>query len=143
MMVSAKGRYALRLMVDLALHDTGIYISLRDISRRQNISVKYLEQIAGVLSKAGLVRSVRGSQGGYRLARRPEDYTAGEVLRAVEGTLAPVACLEDKPNLCPRYKTCSTISFWEELYGLIDGFVNSKTLRDLAVEGLGTAEEAE
>ena len=98
--ISTRGRYALRLMLDLALHDTGEYISLRDISARQEISVKYLEQIVTVLGRAGLVRSVRGPQGGYRLSKAPADYTAGEILRTIEGSLAPVACLDDSPNAC-------------------------------------------
>lgn len=134
MKISAKGRYALRLMVDLALHDSGGYIALRDVSRRQNISVKYLEQIVGILQKAGFLRSVRGPQGGYRLARRPEEYTAGEILRLMEGSLAPVACLEDDPNLCPRYAVCSTIHFWEGFSRQINDYVDSKTLRDLMEE---------
>lgn len=136
MKISARGRYALRLMVDLARHDTGEYISLRDVSERQNISLKYLEQIVGALNKAGFLRSVRGPQGGYRLSRRPEEYTAGEILRLMEGSLAPVACLEDKPNRCPRYGECSTIHFWEGFYSRIEEYVDSKTLRELAAESV-------
>ena len=102
MKISAKGRYALRFMADLALQDPTEFIALKDVSVRQGISVKYLEQIVSALSRAGFVRSIRGPQGGYRLARRPEEYTVGEILRAVEGSLAPVACREDEANRCPR-----------------------------------------
>mgnify|MGYP004677302227 FL=1 len=95
MKISTKGRYALRLMVDLALNNTGEPISLKDIARKENISDKYLEQIISVLNKAGYVRSIRGAQGGYMLRKKPEDYTVGMILRQTEGSLAPVACLED------------------------------------------------
>ncbi len=111
MKVSTKGRYALRLMIDLAEHDSGEYIPLRDISERQGISVKYLEQIVTQLSRAGVLRSVRGAQGGYRLARRPENYTTGEILRITEGDLAPIACLSSETTCCPRESECATLDF--------------------------------
>ena len=98
MKISTKGRYALRLMIDLAEHDNGGYTALKDISARQKISLKYLEQIVIQLSKSGFLESVRGSQGGYRLAKKPSKYTAGDILRVTEGTLAPVVCLETKTN---------------------------------------------
>ena len=104
MKVSTKGRYALRLMVDLGVNGgEDKYISLKDISARQNISIKYLEQIVTPLHRAGLVRSVRGAQGGYRLSRKADKYTAGEILRAIEGSFAPIACLETPENECERY----------------------------------------
>lgn len=130
--ISTKGRYALRLMLDLALHDTGEYITLRDISSRQEISIKYLEQIVLQLTRAGFVRSVRGPQGGYRLARPPQEYTVGDILRLIEGSLAPVACLEGDPNQCPRSGECATLSFWQELYDAINRVVDGTTLADLA-----------
>ena len=132
MKISTRGRYALRLMLDLALHDTGEYVSLRDISARQEISVKYLEQIVTALGRAGLVRSVRGPQGGYRLAKAPADYTAGDILRTIEGSLAPVACLDDAPNACPRAGECATLVLWERLFRAINETVDGMTLADLA-----------
>jgi len=130
--ISTKGRYALRLMLDLALCEKGKYIALKDISQRQDISVKYLEQIISVLSRAGFVRSVRGSGGGYMLARDPEEYTVGMILRLTEGSLAPVACLEYEPNDCPRAESCVTLGVWEKLYKAINDVVDNITLADLA-----------
>ena len=132
MKISTKGRYALRLMLDLALCEKGKYISLKDISQRQDISVKYLEQIISVLSRAGFVRSVRGSGGGYMLTRDPEEYTVGMILRLTEGSLAPVACLEYEPNDCPRAESCVTLGVWEKLYKAINDVVDNITLADLA-----------
>ena len=130
--ISTKGRYALRLMLDLALCEKGKYIALKDISQRQDISVKYLEQIISVLSRAGFVRSVRGSGGGYMLARDPEEYTVGMILRLTEGSLAPVACLEYEPNDCPRAESCVTLGVWEKFYKAINDVVDNITLADLA-----------
>ncbi|MBQ4247070.1 MAG: RrF2 family transcriptional regulator [Ruminococcus sp.] len=132
MKISTKGRYALRLMLDLAMCEKGKYIALKDISQRQDISVKYLEQIISVLSRAGFVRSVRGSGGGYMLARDPEEYTVGMILRLTEGSLAPVACLEYEPNDCPRAESCVTLGVWEKLYKAINDVVDNITLADLA-----------
>ena len=109
MKISTKGRYALRLMVDLALNNTGEPISLKDIARKENISDKYLEQIISVLNKAGYVRSIRGAQGGYMLRKKPEDYTVGMILRQTEGSLAPVACLEDEDTECERVDDCVSL----------------------------------
>lgn len=131
MKISTKGRYALRLMIDLAKHDDGTLISLKDVAARQGISVKYLEQIVGVLSKAGLLHSGRGPQGGYRLARRPEEYTVGAILRLTEGNLAPVACLEDRENQCERCAQCATLDFWTGLYAVINDYIDQFTLADL------------
>ena len=131
MKVSTKGRYALRLMIDLAEHDSGEYIPLRDISERQGISVKYRGQIVTQLSRAGFLRSVRGAQGGYRLARRPENYTTGEILRITEGDLAPIACLSSETTCCPRESECATLDFWKELHKIINDYVDHVTLDQL------------
>ena len=133
MKISTKGRYALRVMIDLAGHETGAVISLRDISQRQGITLKYLEQIIPLLSRAGLLKSMRGSSGGYRLTRPASEYTAGEILRAVEGSLVPVACLEDEPNRCSRCGECMTLPFWQGLARVIDNYVDGITLQDLAL----------
>lgn len=139
MKVSTKGRYALRLMVDLGIHAEGDkYVSLKDISTRQNISIKYLEQIVTPLHRAGLVRSTRGAQGGYRLSRTPERYTAGEILRAIEGSFAPIACLETEVNECERYSHCPTVGFWEGMYKVIEEYVDSVTLKQLIDEHLAS-----
>ena len=134
MQISTKGRYALRLMLDLAVHNTGELVKIKDIAAREAISEKYLEQIISSLKKAGYVKSLRGAQGGYMLARDPKQYTAGDILRVIEGKLAPVACLEDENNQCPRQETCSTLKFWEGLYHTINQYVDSVTLQDLAEE---------
>ena len=135
MKISTKGRYALRLMIDLAQHDAAGYIPLRDISRRQEISAKYLEQIVVQLSRAGLVTATRGAQGGYQLARHPAQYTVGEILRITEGSLAPVACLEHDPVECPRAEDCITLDFWRGLYDAVNRYVDSVTLEDLVSSG--------
>ncbi|MCD8324984.1 MAG: Rrf2 family transcriptional regulator [Clostridiales bacterium] len=141
MKVSTKGRYALRLMVDLGVHGgEENYISLKDISSRQNISIKYLEQIVTPLHRAGLVRSVRGAQGGYRLSRAPEKYTAGEILRAIEGSFAPIACLESEVNECERYQYCPTVGFWEGMYKVISDYMDSVTLKQLIDEHLASVQ---
>ncbi len=131
MKISTKGRYALCLMLDLALHNTGEYITIKSISARQEISDKYLEQIITQLSKAGYVKSIRGAQGGYRLAKAPEEYTVGMILRLIEGSLAPVACLDDDPNLCTRSSQCATLDVWKQLNDAINNVVDNITLADL------------
>ena len=135
MKISTKGRYALRLMIDLAQHDAAGYIPLRDISKRQEISAKYLEQIVVQLSRAGFVTSARGAQGGYQLARHPSEYTVGEILRITEGSLAPVACLEHDPVECARAEDCITLDFWRGLYDAVNRYVDSVTLEDLVSSG--------
>lgn len=134
MMVSTKGRYALRLMLDLALHNNGDYISLKDIASRQEISIKYLEQIIRLLVPAGFVKSVRGANGGYKLSKSPERYTVGSILRLTEGSLAPVSCLTDETNDCSRADTCATLSLWKKLYSAINDVVDNVTLADLVDE---------
>ncbi len=131
MLISTKGRYALRLMLDLALCEQGKYVALKDVAQRQGISVKYLEQIISVLSRAGFVRSVRGSGGGYMLTNEPKDYTVGMILRLTEGSLAPVQCLEFEHNDCPRADSCVTLGVWEKLYNAINSVVDTITLQDL------------
>ncbi len=130
MKISTKGRYALRLMLDLATNNTGEFIKIKNISERQKISEKYLEQIVTVLSKAGYLKSIRGAQGGYKLAYSPEAYTVGMILRATEGSLAPVACLEDESE-CDRNDECVTIEVWKQLDAAIKGVVDRITLADL------------
>ncbi len=132
MKISTKGRYALRFMVDLATCPPGQKVSLKDIASRQEISIKYLEQIVSVLTKAGYVTSVRGNNGGYTLARPPKEYTVGMILRLTEGSLAPVSCLEGDVNTCPRAETCITLEVWEKLNDAISGVVDNITLADLA-----------
>jgi len=131
MKISTKGRYALRVMLDLALNQTGGFIPLKDISERQDITVKYLEQIVIPLTRAGYLKSSRGTGGGYRLARSPKEYKIGNILRVMEGNLSPLACLEDDPNECPRSEICPTLSFWEGLNRTIEEYVDGITLEDL------------
>lgn len=134
MKVSTKGRYALRLMIDLASDDSGTYVSLREIAQRQEISMKYMEQIVSTLQKAGMLESTRGPLGGYRLSRPPAQYTLGELLRVTEGNIAPVTCLEVEPNPCHRASTCDALPFWEEYYAHLRVFLDNKTLQDLINE---------
>ena len=135
MKISTKGRYALRVMLDLAVNNTGEYISLKDISRRQDISIKYLEQVINLLRKAGFVTALRGNNGGYMLNRSPDEYTVGEILRACEGSLAPVACLEGGGEVaCERADTCTTLQFWKGLDRVINEYVDRYTLQDLLDE---------
>ena len=122
-------------MIDLAQHDAGGFIPPRDISRRQEISAKYLEQIVVQLSRAGFVRSIRGAQGGYQLSRPPAEYTVGDILRITEGSLAPVACLESEPVECPRAGDGITLDFWRGLFDTINQYVDSVTLEDLIQPG--------
>lgn len=134
MKISTRGRYALRLMLDLALNDKDQYVTIKSISERQEISGKYLEQIISVLSRAGYVKSVRGAQGGYKLAKAPEEYTVGMILRLIEGSLAPVACMEDEPNQCTRFEKCATLSVWQKIDKAVSDVVDSITLADLVAE---------
>ena len=131
MKISTRGRYALRFMMDLALHGGERYVPLREISARQDISLKYLEQIVSLFQKNGFLKSTRGASGGYQLAKPAQDYTAGEILRITEGPLAPVACLETESNDCPRRDSCGTLAFWTGLYRVINDYVDSVTLADL------------
>lgn len=131
MKISTKGRYAIRLMLDIAKYSAGGNVSLKDVSARQDISLKYLEQIVNMLSRAGLVRSQRGAQGGYRIGRNAEEITVGDILRVTEGDIAPVSCLEAEENTCPRAADCLTLPFWEGLYSVINEYLDNTTLADL------------
>lgn len=132
MMISTRGRYALRVMVDLAQQDFEKFIPLKEIAARQEISEKYLESVISSLSKSGFLTGVRGKGGGYKLSRSPETYTVGSILKLTEGSLAPVHCLECTPNSCSRAADCHTLPMWEKLNDLIDDFFEKITLRDLA-----------
>lgn len=131
MMVSTKGRYALRAMIDIAEHNKGEYIPLKEIAERQNISEKYLESILPVLAKAGFLDGLRGKGGGYKLVRPVESYTVGSILKLVEGNFAPVACLECTPNKCDRMNECRTLPMWMQLQTMIDEFFEGITVADL------------
>ncbi len=118
-------------MIDLALHNTGEYISLKDISARQNLTVKYLEQIVSSLGKAGFLQSMRGNSGGHRLAKNPSDIRIGDILRTMEGGLAPIGCIQGEEVSCPKVNECPTIEFWVGLDKVVNDYVNSYTLQDL------------
>lgn len=130
MKISTKGRYALRMLLDIARQGDDAVVSLKEISGRQEISVKYQEQIVAKLTKAGYLQSVRGVQGGYRLTKAPADYPIGEILRTIEGSLAPIACLEDGENPCGRCEQCDTLWFWQGLDDVINDYVDQYTLAD-------------
>lgn len=131
MMISTRGRYALRVMIDLAEHSDGGYIPMKDVAARQEISLKYLERILPVLAKNDLIEGVQGKGGGYRLTRPPEAYPVGEILRLTEGDLAPVACLENGSTPCGRSIECRTVEMWSRLNRLINDFFDGITVADL------------
>lgn len=131
MMISTRGRYALRVMVDLAEHTTGAFTPLKEVAERQEISQKYLESIMSNLSKSGFVEGAQGKGGGYRLTRAPEDYKVGEILRLTEGALVPVACLEPGSKPCSMSSHCRTIPMWNRLNHVINDFFDSYTIADL------------
>lgn len=133
MKISTKGRYALRLMLDLAVYNTGEPVSLKDVAKRQEISEKYLEQIISVLNKAGFVRSIRGAQGGYLLTKEPSEYTVGSILRLTEGDLAPVSCVGSGQYVCDRKDCCVTIRVWEKLNAAVNDVVDNITLADMVM----------
>jgi len=131
MKISTKGRYALRMLIDLAEHQDHGYIALKDIAERQGISKKYLEQIIPMLNKSDILLANRGFQGGYRLSRNPDQYTVGQILRITEGSLAPVACLDRDPSECSRSGECVTLPIWKGLYQVINEYLDSITLQDI------------
>ena len=131
MIVSTRGRYALRVLIDLAEHSEDERIPLKDIAERQEISQKYIESSMSLLSKNGFVDGVHGKGGGYKLNRAPEDYKVGDILRLTEGTLAPVACLEAGAAPCPKKEHCRTIPMWTKLDELIEGYLDSVSIKDL------------
>ncbi len=130
MKISTKGRYALRLMLDLAVNTISKPVPLKDIAKRQDVSDKYLEQIISILNNAGFVKSVRGAQGGYTLTKRPDEYTVGMILRLTEGSLAPVACV-DGSSPCEKYENCATAELWRRLNDAVNSVVDTVTLADL------------
>lgn len=130
MTISTKGRYALRIMMDLANHE-GETIKLKDIAARQDISEKYMEQIIAVLNKAGYVRSTRGAQGGYQLVRAPKEYTVGMILRLTEGSLAPVECLAENALPCEREGKCATVEVYKKIYEVVNNVIDNFTVQDL------------
>ena len=131
MKISTKGRYALRMLLDLAEHQSSGYVALKDVAERQSISKKYLEQIIPVFNQSDILRTNRGSQGGYRLAKAPDKYTVGEILRLTEGSLAPVACLDHDPMECERSGECATLPVWQGLYRVINEYLDGITLQDI------------
>ena len=131
MMISTKGRYALRVMIDLAEHCNGEYIPMKDVVKRQQVSQKYVERIMTMLSKANFVEAVHGKGGGYRLNRSPDEYIVGDILRLTEGSLAPVACLECDAEECERADQCRTLPMWRELNDRIADFFDGITIADL------------
>lgn len=131
-MISTRGRYALRMMIEFAQQEPGVRVPLRIVSARQDISMKYLEQIASMLVQTGFLESSRGPRGGYRLAKPADTVTAGDVLRAVEGEFVPIACLGQDYGVCPRRDECSTLGFWQGLRDAIDTYIDGVTLADLA-----------
>ena len=131
MKISTRGRYALRTMVDLAQHGGEGLVTLKDVAARQGLSQKYLEQIVTQLSKARLVKGVRGPQGGYSLSREPKDYNVAEILELVEGSLAPVECLEADVNACEHCASCATLDMWTGLYKVVTDYLETITLQDI------------
>ena len=139
MKISTKGRYALRMLIELAAHQEQGFMSLKEISEHQNISKKYLEQIVPMLNKSGILRTNRGNKGGYMLAKPPRECTVGDVLRATEGSLAPVTCLEYEVNDCPRAESCATLYVWQGLQKAVEGYLDSVTIQDILDRNAGNA----
>lgn len=131
MKISTKGRYALRMLIDLAMHSEEGYIALKDIAERQNISKKYLEQIVPILNRSDLLRTNRGNQGGYALAKEPGKYTVGEILRLTEGNFAPVPCVGKNPEKCVRCSECPTLPIWQGFYKVVTEYFDGITLQDI------------
>ncbi len=136
MKISTKGRYALRMLIDLATHQKDGYVALKDIAERQSISKKYLEQIIPLLNQSNILKTSRGFQGGYMLAKQPENITIGQVLRLTEGGLAPVACVDSETNFCERSSSCATQKIWRGLYDVINEYLDGITLQDAIDDNL-------
>lgn len=130
-MISTRGRYAIRVMLDIAKNQKDGYVPMKDVTKRQGLSLKYLEQILPALTKNKIVKGIQGKGGGYRLVRSPEEYTIGEILRVTERDLAPVSCLAEGAEQCERRSKCQTIEFWEGLNEVVNNYLDSKTLADL------------
>ncbi len=131
MLISTRGRYAIRLMIDLAENDTGSYIPMKDVAERQELSLKYMERITPVLTKNGLIEGIHGKGGGYRLTKAPEEYRIGDILRLTEGDLAPVTCLECGAKPCERAGECRTLPMWTQFKDVIDEYFDGIKLSDL------------
>ncbi len=132
MKITSRGRYALKVMIDIAEQNTDDFVKLNDVAERHNISEKYLESIIASLTKAGLLIGVRGKGGGYKLSKKPEEYTVGSILKITEGSLTPVSCLDCKPNSCISVTECRTLPLWQGLDKVIDDYLESVTIADLA-----------
>lgn len=131
MMISTRGRYALRVMIDLAEHNDGSYIPMKEVAERQELSLKYLERIVPVLTKNKLIKGVHGKGGGYRLNKAPSEYTVGQILRLTEGDLAPVSCLEQGAEPCKRAAECRTLKMWTDFYKITNDFFDNISIADL------------
>lgn len=131
MMISTRGRYALRVLADLAEHTNSGYVPMKDVAARQEISLKYLERIMPILTSNGLVEGVHGKGGGYKLTKKPEEYRVGDILRLTEVSLSPVVCLENNSSPCPRRNKCTTVEMWSELSEVINNYLDTKTVADL------------
>lgn len=131
MIISTRGRYALRVIIDLAEHNNGKYIPMKDVAERQGLSLKYLERILPVLTKNKLIIGVQGKGGGYRLLREPEEYKVGEILRLTEGNLAPVSCLECDAEPCERVSECRTLKMWQDFFKLTNDYFDGITIANL------------
>ena len=129
--ISTKGRYALRVIIDLAMHSEEGFISLKEVAESQNISMKYLEMIVGILNRANFVTSLRGKSGGYKLSKKPAEYTVGAVLKLTEGSLAPISCLDNDASGCERAENCITLPLWKNLNKIVDDYLESVTIQDL------------
>lgn len=131
MMISTRGRYALRVLIDLAEHQNGDYIPMKEVAARQDISLNYIERIMPLLTKAGFVEGLHGKGGGYQLTKSPEQYRVGDILRLTEGDLAPVACLGCDAKKCNRSKECRTVPMWKKFYAITNDYFDGITLADL------------
>lgn len=141
MKVSTKGRYALKVMIDLAQHRENGFISLKEIAERQQVSMKYLEMIVGILNRADYVQSLRGKSGGYKLSRNPDEYTIGAILKLTEGSMAPVSCIENGMATCDQAGDCITLPLWRGLDKVIDEYLESVTLEDLLNHNMNSSDD--
>ena len=141
MKVSTKGRYALKVMIDLAQHRENGFISLKEIAERQQVSMKYLEMMVGILNRADYVQSLRGKSGGYKLSRNPDEYTIGAILKLTEGSMAPVSCIENGMATCDRAGDCITLPLWRGLDKVIDEYLESVTLEDLLNHNMNSSDD--
>lgn len=136
MIISTRGRYALRVMIDLAENGNGEYIAMKKVAKRQGISLKYLERILPVLTQNNIIEGIQGKGGGYRLTKKPEEYKIGDILRLTEGDLAPVSCLECGSAPCERAEECRTLPMWTQLYTMINDYLDSVLLSDLLIKDI-------